>query len=271
MMKDVLSPYVFRYGLAVMLFAMGTSAECAAQEALPALERAREMVNAWPVHDLDRPQPPKVDPGPPALPAPVPSDAIVLFGGEGLSAWESEDGGAAPWKVGDGYFQVVPGSGSIQTKQRFGDVQLHVEWRSPAPPEGEGQSRGNSGIFLMKHYEVQVLNCYQNPTYPDGQAASVYSQYPPLVNACRPPGEWQSYDIVFHRPHFDEDGDLLKPATVTVFHNGVLVQDHVVITGPTAHKERPSYEAHPAKLPIMLQDHGRPVRFRNIWIRELEE
>ncbi len=266
---NFLYTFIFRWGLVMLLCAIGMATTCAAQDGQDALEEAREVVSAWPVHDEDRPQPPKVDPGPPNLPAPVPSDAIVLFGGEDLSKWESVEGGPAPWTVGDGYFQVAPGSGGIQTKQGFGDVQLHVEWMAPAPPEGEGQDRGNSGVFLMKKYEVQVLDCYQNPTYPDGQAAAVYSQYPPLVNACRPPGTWQSYDIIFHRPHFNEEGEVVQPATMTVFHNGVLVQDHVVLTGPTAYQERPSYEAHPAELPIMLQDHGHPVRFRNIWVREL--
>lgn len=226
----------------------------------------------WDVHDPDRPAPPVVDPGPaPEEPAPVPANATVLFDGTDLSAWEHTDGSAASWTLEDDYMVVDPGTGSIRTKEEFGDVQLHVEWASPPEVEGEGQGRGNSGVFFMgSRYEVQVLDSYENPTYPDGQCAAAYGQYPPLVNASRPPGEWQTYDIVFRRPHFDEDGNLVKPARFTVFHNGILVLDNVKLTGPTAHKDRPPYEAHPSRLPIQLQDHSDEVRFRNIWVRELE-
>jgi hypothetical protein len=164
----------------------------------------------------------------------------------------------------------VRGAGTIATAEAFGDVQLHVEWAAPSPPSGDGQNRGNSGVFLMGRYEVQVLDSYRNTTYPDGQAAALYGQYPPLVNASRPPGEWQTYDIVFRRPRFDANGKLLSKARVTVFHNGVLVQDAVELTGPTAHHARPAYSAHPDRLPILLQDHGDPVRYRNIWLRNLE-
>lgn len=222
------------------------------------------------IHDEDRPAPPVVDPGTTGTPGQPPSDAVVLFDGSDLSAWESVEGGEAAWQVEDGYLEVVPGTGDIRTKEGFGDVQLHVEWSAPDPPVGEGQDRGNSGIFLMGRYEVQVLDSYANETYPDGQAAAIYGQHPPSVNAMRPPGEWQVYDIVFHRPRFDEGGELIRPATVTVLHNGILVQDHVELTGPTAHRARPPYAAHPRRLPISLQDHGHPVRFRNIWLRELE-
>lgn len=203
----------------------------------------------------------------------APSDAIVLFAGgssEELSAWERPNGDPAPWKVTDGYFEVVPRTGGIQTKQGFGDVQLHIEWSAPMPPEGEDQDRGNSGVFLMNTYEVQVLDSYENDTYPDGQAAALYGQYPPLVNAMSAPGEWNVYDIVFRRPRFDEDGTLVSPAYVTVFHNGVLVQNHEEMTGPSGHRSRPPYEAHADRLPISLQDHDHPVRFRNVWVRELE-
>lgn len=225
----------------------------------------------WTVHDPDRPAPPVVDPGPaPAEPQPAPSDAAVLFDGTDLSAWESVEGGDTEWTLQDGYMVVAPGTGSIQTKRGFGDAQLHVEWAAPATVEGEGQERGNSGVFLMGTYEVQVLDSYQNATYPDGQCAAAYGQYPPLVNASRPPGEWQTYDIVFRRPHFEEDGTLITPARLTVFHNGILVLDNVELTGPTAHKDRPPYEAHPARLPLRLQDHGNKVRYRNIWLRELK-
>lgn len=225
----------------------------------------------WEVHDLERAQPVIVNTGK-GLESSIepPSDAIVLFDGISLSEWVSQKDQSAPkWKVENGYFEVVPGTGAIETRAGFGDVQLHVEWASPNPPRGEGQDNGNSGVFLMGMYEVQVLNSYENKTYPDGQASAIYGQYPPLVNATRPPGEWQTYDIVFHRPHFDDAGNLEQPATLTVFHNGVLVQDHSVLTGPSGHHARPPYKAHADRLPISLQDHSHPVRFRNIWLREL--
>jgi hypothetical protein len=225
----------------------------------------------WKVHDPDRPLPPVVDPGPAGAPAPAPSDAIILFDGTDLAQWEGSKGPPAQWKVENGYMEVVAKTGGIRTRQKFGDCQLHVEWAAPAEVKGESQGRGNSGVFLMEIYEVQVLDNYNNNTYADGMAAAVYSQYPPRVNACRPPGEWQTYDIVFHRPHFDPEGNVLEPAFMTVFHNGILVQDHVDLTGPTAWKQRPGYKAHEDKLPVSLQDHGNPVRFRNIWIRELSE
>ena len=225
----------------------------------------------WEVHDPDRAKPTVVDPGPaPSSPAPAPDDALVLFDGTSLDNWESTDGGPAGWTVENGYMQVAPGTGSIQTQEGFGDVQLHIEWAAPAEVSGEGQGRGNSGVFLMGRYEVQVLDSYENPTYADGQAAAIYGQYPPLVNATRPPGEWQTYDIIFRRPHFDDNGNLVRPARLTVFHNGVLVQDSEELTGPTGHHERPPYEAHANRLPLQLQDHSNPVRFRNIWLRHLE-
>jgi hypothetical protein len=166
--------------------------------------------------------------------------------------------------------EVVPKTGGIRTVKGFGDCQLHVEWMAPSPAVGTDQDRGNSGVFLMDLYEVQVLDCYGNTTYADGMTAAIYGQYPPLVNACRPPGEWQTYDIIFHRPHFDKDGKVLSPARMTVLHNGLLVHECDILTGPTAHKARPPYVKHADKLPISLQDHGHPVRFRNIWLRELE-
>lgn len=220
----------------------------------------------WPMHDQGRPQPPVVDPGPP------PADAVVLFAGKDLSQWRSaKDGGAAKWKVEDGHVEVAPGTGDIRTERGFGDCQLHVEWATPTPAAGEGQHRGNSGVFLMGLYEVQVLDSYGNKTYPDGQAGALYGAYPPLVNASRPAGQWQTYDIVFRRPRFDAAGALLSPARNTVFHNGVLVQDARDLPGPTAHKVRPPYKAHAEKLPLGLQDHGDRVRYRNIWIRELPD
>ncbi len=234
-------------------------------------QTAREKVEKWKVHDPERPMPPVVDPGPAGEPAPAPSDAIVLFDGKDLSHWTDMKGQPARWKVENGYMEVVAKTGSIRTKQNFGDCQLHVEWASPVVVKGESQERGNSGVFLMNIYEVQVLDCYNNKTYADGMTAALYGQYPPLVNACRPPGEWQTYDIVFQRPRFDENGQVISPARFTVFHNNILVHDNVELTGPTAHKARPPYKAHADRLPISLQDHGNPIRFRNIWIRDLEK
>lgn len=214
--------------------------------------------------------PPVVTPG--ATPGAPPSDAIVLFDGKDLSQWVSQKDGKSPasWTVADGAMQVKPGTGGIQTKQAFGDVQLHIEWATPEVVKGEGQGRGNSGVFLMNTYEVQVLDSFQNETYFHGQAGAIYKQHKPLVNASRKPGEWQTYDIVFRAPEFDSDGKLLKRAFFTVFHNGVLIQDHVEVMGVTAHDRPPFYEKHPAKLPLGLQDHGDLVKFRNIWIRELD-
>jgi hypothetical protein len=224
----------------------------------------------WPVHSMDRPKPPVVAPGSAGAPVPAPSDAVVLFDGTSLAEWvRQSDGGAAGWRVTDGHMEVVGGSGTIATRRSFGDVQLHVEWAAPAPPHGEGQERGNSGVFLMGRYEIQILDSYRNDTYADGQAAALYGQTPPLVNASRPPGEWQTYDIVFRRPRFGPDGSVVQPARATVFHNGVLVQDNVAFTGRTVHGRKAVYEPHEDRLPLVLQDHGDPVRFRNIWVREL--
>ena len=228
-------------------------------------------IQKWAVHDTTRPMPPVVDPGPAGPPAAVPSDAVVLFGGKDLADWTNDKGAPAGWKVADGYMQVVKDTGSIRTKRGFGDCQLHVEWMAPSPAVGTDQDRGNSGVYLMDTYEVQVLDSYQSKTYADGMVSAIYGQYPPLVNAARKPGEWQTYDIVFHRPRFDEKGAVVSPARLTVFFNGVLVQDNEELTGPTAHKARPPYKAHADKMPISLQDHGHPVRYRNIWIRDLEK
>jgi len=233
-----------------------------------------ESGQEWKIHDRTRPLPLVITPGEPSTEdhaGKPPSDAIVLFNGKDLSNWESIKGTPAEWKVGDGYFEVAAGAGDIRTRESFGDCQLHVEWAAPNPPHGKDQDRGNSGVYLHGLYEIQVLDSFKNITYADGQAAGVYGQYPPLVNACRPPGRWQTYNIVFHGPRFDSAGKLLRPATVTVIQNGVLVQDHVNIMGPTAHMQRPPYKPTPEKLPLRLQDHNHPVRYRNLWIRPIPE
>ena len=227
--------------------------------------------NRWLQHDIRRPKPPVVEPAGSAAAAPAPKDAVILFDGTNLDAWQSPEGGPARWKVTDGFMEIAPGTGPIETKGKFGDVQLHVEWASPNPPGGKGQDRGNSGIFLMGLYELQVLDSYQADTYADGQAGAIYGQYPPLANASRPPGEWQTYDIAFRRPRFDKDGKLSEPARVTLIHNGILVQNNEELWGGTNWLESAPYEAHADRGPIELQDHGHPVRFRNIWIRELPE
>lgn len=212
-----------------------------------------------------------VDPGTAAVEVGTvnpPSDAIVLFGGTDLSAWSDRYGRPPRWKVENGYLEIVPGSGSIWTRNSYGDVQLHIEWAAPLPVKGNGQGRGNSGIKLMGRYEVQVLNSYMNDTYPVGQAGAIYGQYPPMVNACLPPGEWQSFDIIFRAPRFADNGRLQEPAYMTVLHNGVLVHDGVALSGPTAGWFR-RYRHHQLREPLMLQEHGAPVRYRNIWLREL--
>lgn len=212
------------------------------------------------------PVPAVVTPGDDGAP---PSDAIVLLGAERPSAWRHTDGRELEWTFDGGVLTVVGGTGDIETVRSFGDVQLHVEWRAPAEIEGAGQGRGNSGVFLQKLYEVQVLDSYDNRTYANGQAASVYKQHIPLANAMRPPGEWQRYDVIFRAPRFGADGSLDRPAYVTVLHNGVLVQNHAEIQGETVFIGPPSYTAHANTAPLMLQDHGNPVSFRNIWVREL--
>ena len=213
------------------------------------------------------PEPTVVTPG--ATVHEPPSDAIILFDGTDLSQWVDKDGNEPQWKVENGVMTVVKGTGEIKTKAGFGSVQLHIEWRSPIKIEGEGQGRGNSGIFFMDRYEVQVLDSYNNRTYSNGQAGSVYKQHIPLANAMRPTGEWQTYDIIFTAPIFDGSGKLARHAYVTVIHNGVLVQNHVALRGPTQYIGQPQYEAHEDKLPLQLQDHSNPVSYRNIWIREL--
>ena len=208
------------------------------------------------------PVPPVVTPGVQGAP---PSDAIVLFDGKDLSAWKSSDGGPARWKVQDGYAEMR--QGNIMTREEFGPVQLHLEWATPAEVKGEGQGRGNSGVYLQGRYEIQVLDSYQTPTYPNGQAASFYGFAAPLVNASRKPGEWQVYDIVFHPPRADADGKVV-PGSFTVFHNGVLVQDHIPVKGDAT--TAAEFKGVTPTGPILLQDHGNPVRYRNIWVRKLK-
>ena len=232
------------------------------------------------VHEEDpakQPQPTVITPGTastPEQPGLAPSDAVVLFDGKDLSNWTATDGKPTKWILKDGVMSPTKNSGMIQSTKEFGSCQLHVEFATPTPPEGESQGRGNSGVFLMGRYEVQVLDSYENKTYPDGQCGALYGRSKPLVNACRKPGEWQSYDIVFHRPVFGPDGKVTKRATFTVIQNGVVVQDHVELSGGNGwrgHHSITNYEAHGDKGPLQLQDHGNPVIFRNIWVRELKD
>ena len=212
------------------------------------------------------PVPEVVTPGEMTAP---PSDAIILFDGTNLDQWTNTNGDSAQWELGDGFMTIVPRTGGIMTKQSFGDVQLHVEWMTPVGDTNSGQGRGNSGVFLQSLYEVQVLDSYENVTYSNGQAASVYKQHIPLVNACRPPGEWQTYDIIFTAPRFKSDSTLFSPATLTVIHNNILVQNHVTLSGPMKYIGLPEYSFHDPKLPLMLQNHTDSVSYRNIWVREL--
>ena len=212
------------------------------------------------------PKPKKVTPG--TVPGEAPSDATILFDGKDLSKWSTPDGKEARWEVKDGAFTVVKGTGDIKTKQTFGDVQLHIEWREPLGLEGEGQARGNSGIFFQEKYELQVLDSYESQTYSNGQAGSIYKQHMPLVNATRKANEWQTYDVVWNAARFSDNGSVISPARITVFHNGVVVQNNTSIWGPTQYRGLPVYEAH-GKGSLRLQDHGNPVSFRNVWIREL--
>jgi len=225
----------------------------------------------WHVHDMKRPVPHLVTPGATfSQGAQAPSDAIVLFDGKDLSRWKS-DKGAPGWKVENGYMEVVPKSGNITTKDEFGDFQLHLEFATPAKVDGNSQGRGNSGVFIFGKYEVQVLDSYNNPTYPDGQCGALYGQCPPLATAVKKPGEWQCYDIIFEAPQWDEAGKLIKRANVTVILNGVVVHHHKEFIGETKHGELATYGKPQSRGPIGLQDHKNPMRFRNIWIRNLGE
>lgn len=227
----------------------------------------------WRVHDGDRPQPPVIDPGTASTqdqPGRPPSDAVVLFDGKDLARWRDGKGGEARWTVEAGALVIDPKGGPISTRDEFGDCQLHIEWAAPDPPKGRDQGRGNSGVMFFGRYEIQVLDGFENVTYPDGQAAAIYGQYPPLVNASRKPGAWQSYDILFTAPRFKPDGSVESPAFVTMLHNGVVVHNHAPLLGAVAFRALAKYAPHGPKGPITLQDHGNPVRFRNIWVRELK-
>ena len=230
----------------------------------------------WHVHDPDRPQPKVVTPGTFSTQQTAgkpPSDAIVLFDGKDLSQWRDAGGNPSGWVVKDGVMIVppdkTPHGGDIFTRAEFSDIQLHLEFATPTPPKGDSQERGNSGVFFLGEYELQVLDSYQNRTYADGGAASLYGQYPPLVNASRPPGEWQVYDVAFTAPRF-KDGQVETPAYITVFHNGVLVHNHDAYLGPTGHKINPKYNSTRSRGPLKLQDHHNPTKYRNIWVRPLK-
>jgi hypothetical protein len=264
--------------IAIDLVAQAAGAAEAAKPSVGYTDTPMLPGGKWHVHDPDRPQPKVVTPGTCSsqdAPGKPPSDALVLFDGSDLSKWRTEKGQPSGWKVEHGSLVVPPkgtaNGGDIWTKDEFGDCQLHLEFATPNPPKGDSQGRGNSGVFFLGKYEFQVLDSYQNRTYADGGAASLYGQYPPLVNASRPPGEWQVYDIVFTAPRVQE-GKVETPAQITAFHNGVLVQNHTAYLGPSGHKILAKYTTHEAsKGPIKLQDHGDPVRYRNIWVRSLDE
>jgi hypothetical protein len=227
----------------------------------------------WKVHDRYRPQPPVVTPPTEMTqerPGKAPSDAVILFDGTSLDGWvHTGKGTPASWKVENGYMEVAPKSGGIETRQHFGDCQLHLELCEPAVVKGEGQGRGNSGVFPMGRYEIQVLDCYNNLTYPDGTSAAIYGEFPPLANACRPPGVWSTYDIIWVGPRFDGE-KFVSPARVTVFFNGIVVHHDVALIGPTTHRKVLAYSAHPPVGPLHLQDHGDLLRYRNIWYRPLK-
>jgi hypothetical protein len=245
------------------------------QKKVPPTQWVETPTGRWMVHDDARPAPPVVMPGvcgSQDTPARPPADAIVLFDGKDLSNWSDVKGGPSKWVVRDGYMESVKGAGYVRTTREFGSVQLHVEFATPSIVTGSSQGRGNSGVFLQGQYEVQVLDSFENPTYPDGQCGALYGRALPLVNASCQPGQWQTYDIVYRRPAFDQSGKVTKQAVFTVFHNGILIQDHVALDGGTGWlgpHAITDYVPHADKGPLMFQDHNNPVRFRNIWVREL--
>jgi hypothetical protein len=231
----------------------------------------------WMAHDEARPAPPVVTPGvcgAQDTPAKPPADAVVLFDGKDLANWTDEKGGPTKWVIRDGYMESVKGAGYIRSKQEFGSAQIHVEFATPSLVTGTGQGRGNSGVFVQAKYEVQVLDSYENPTYPDGQCGALYGRFLPLVNASCKPGQWQTYDIVYHHPIFDAAGKVTRKPVFTVIHNGILIQDHVALDGGTDYlgpHTLSDLTPIPEKGPLMFQDHNNPVRFRNIWVREIKD
>ena len=251
--------------------AMATTAVAADKSKLGYQDTPLIPGTSWHVHDGERPQPRVVTPGTNFnQQAQAPSDAVVLFDGTDLSKWKGEKG-EARWKIEKGYMETTR-TGKIRTADEFGDFQLHLEFATPAKVEGNGQGRGNNGVNIYGRYEIQILDSYNNPTYPDGQAGAIYGQKPPLVNASRPPGEWQTYDIIWETPRWDAEGKLLKKANVTVIHNGVAIHHKAELIGTTPHQRVGTYDRpHPSKGFIELYEHGNPVRFRNIWIRPLGE
>lgn len=257
------------------LISLGTASSvfAATQQGLGYKDTALIPGTQWHVHDGDRPQPRIVKPGEKfSHLAPAPSDAVVLFDGKDLSKWQEGDGSPARWKIENGYMEVAPRTGSIRTKDKFADFQLHLEFATPSEVKGNGQGRGNSGVLMNGIYEVQVLDCYGNKTYPDGQCGALYGQTPPLVNASKPPGEWQSYDIIFESPRWDANGKISKKANVTVIHNGIVLHHKREYLGSTPHAKNGDYNTpHAPEMYIELQDHGNPMRFRNIWVRSLGE
>ena len=236
---------------------------------------AKDQYMKWKVHDKDRPHPQVVDPGfagAGPFTGKAPSDAVVLFDGSSADAFRTYEGKPISWDVVDGCLVVKPGAGDVWTKQSFGDIQLHVEYMIPGRGDDRSQANnGNSGLYIMDRYEVQVINNKMPGIYADGMAGAIYGQFPPMVNADRGLNKWQSYDIIFNRPHFDNAGNLIKPAAVTIFQNGVLVQNHQEIMGPTVYGQRTSYSMHGDALPIKIQNHADPVHYRNIWVRDISD
>lgn len=263
------------FRLSVSILALATLTACGDEVTINGIAGFKDTPmqpdGKWHTHDPERPQPPIVTPGTFSTqeqPGKAPADAVVLFDGKDLSNWRDKDGKPAPWKIENGV--MVSAGGDIVSAQKFGDIQLHLEFCEPTPASGNGQGRGNSGVFFMDKYEVQVLDCYENKTYADGSTGGLYGQHPPLANACLPPGKWQVYDIVFNAPVFDENGEVKSPAYATVFLNGVLVQNHQAFRGPTGWKNPGKYSKHEPTGPIGLQYHNNAVRFRNIWVRPIQ-
>ena len=277
MLRFPLSPTAPALGVAAVLAAAVVLGACGTSPSVPldaptarAVPPHAPAPPGWRQHEVARPQPPRVEPAGPGEP---PSDAVVLIGadGSGLGNWFADDGGPARWRTEDGALVVAPGAGGIRTRESFGDAQIHIEWRPAAEPEKTSQNRSNSGLFLVGgRYEVQILDNWENATYADGRAGAIYGQFPPLADATRPPDAWQTLDVMFRMPRFDADSALAEPARMTVVHNGVLVQNNESLPGMTIWLESLPYAAH-GPGPIGLQDHGSPVRFRNLWVRRLPE